>query len=65
MCAEAALSVRHPRARELCARLAVAGVVTDFRGPDVVRLGPPILATRHVDVWDAMERLRDVAGKLA
>jgi kynureninase len=59
------LAVRHPRAEELCARLARDGVVTDFRGPDVVRLGPAVLATRFVDVWDAMERLRAAAAELA
>ncbi|HEX8803381.1 MAG TPA: aminotransferase class V-fold PLP-dependent enzyme, partial [Acidimicrobiales bacterium] len=35
-----------------------AGVVPDFRPPDRLRLGPSPLATRHVDVWDAMDRLR-------
>jgi kynureninase len=35
-----------------------AGVVPDFRAPDRIRLGPAPIATRYVDVWDALDRLR-------
>jgi kynureninase len=35
-----------------------ANVVPDFRAPDRLRLGPAPLATRFVDVWDALDRLR-------
>jgi kynureninase len=35
-----------------------AGVVPDFRAPDRIRLGPAPIATRFVDVWDALDRLR-------
>jgi kynureninase len=36
----------------------VARVVPDFRAPDRIRLGPAPIATRFVDVWDALDRLR-------
>ena len=36
----------------------VAGVVPDFRAPDRLRLGPAPIATRFVDLWDALDRLR-------
>jgi kynureninase len=36
----------------------VAGVVPDFRAPDRLRLGPAPIATRFVDVWGALDRLR-------
>ncbi|MEA2275437.1 MAG: kynureninase [Solirubrobacteraceae bacterium] len=53
------VALRHPRAWAVCrALIERAGVIPDFRGPDVVRLGFPALSTRFVDVWDAMERLR-------
>jgi kynureninase len=32
--------------------------VPDFRAPDRLRLGPAPIATRFVDVWDALDRLR-------
>ena len=47
---------RHPPAL-------VAGVVPDFRGPDAVRLGVAPLYIRHVDVWDALDRLRDLVAR--
>jgi kynureninase len=37
-------------------------VIPDFRPPDMIRLGPAPIYTRFVDVWDAMDRLRQVAA---
>ncbi len=48
----------HPRARELCGALIEAGVIVDFRAPDIIRLGFAPLTTRYVDVWDGIEALR-------
>ncbi|MEH0934547.1 kynureninase/PvdN C-terminal domain-containing protein [Micromonospora psammae] len=38
-------------------------MVGDHRVPDRLRLGPAALYTRFVDVWDAMDRLRDIAAR--
>ncbi len=58
------IALRHadawPIARGLIER---AGVVPDFRPPDVVRLGFAPLYTRHVDVWDALDRLRGLVER--
>jgi kynureninase len=54
------VAVAHPDARELCAQLVQRGVIVDFRGPDVIRLGLSPLMTRFVDVWDAMQVLRSL-----
>jgi kynureninase len=52
------VAIAHPDARALCARLIERGVIPDFRGPDVIRLGLSPLVTRFVDVWDGVEVLR-------
>lgn len=58
------IALRHadawPIARGLIER---AGVVPDFRPPDVLRLGFAPLYTRHVDVWDALHRLRRIVAR--
>jgi kynureninase len=58
------VSLRHPEAWRICrALIERAEVVPDFRDPDSVRLGLSPLSTSHVDVADALLRLRDlVAG---
>jgi kynureninase len=58
------VALNHPGAWPICrALIERADVIPDFRGPDTVRLGVPPLYTRFADVWDAMDRLRDVVGR--
>jgi kynureninase len=52
------VAVSHPDAAALCEALIERGVIVDFRGPDVIRLGLSPLTTRFVDVWDGIEALR-------
>ncbi|WP_420115683.1 kynureninase [Micromonospora sp.] len=59
------VSLHHPEALRISRALVDAGVVGDYRVPDRLRLGPAALYTRHVDVWDAMDRLRDIAERRA
>jgi kynureninase len=54
------VSLRLPQAYEVTQALIARGVVGDFRAPDLLRLGCAPLYLRFVDVWDAMETLRDV-----
>ncbi len=52
------VSFTHPRAYELTQALIAANVIGDFRHPDIVRFGFTPLYLRHVDAWDAAEKLR-------
>jgi kynureninase len=54
------VTLAHPQAWQLTQALVDRGVVPDFRTPGRVRLGPAPLYTRFVDVWDAMDRFREV-----
>jgi kynureninase len=53
-------SLRHPEGYALVQALIAAGVVGDFRAPDVLRFGFAPLYVRHADVWDAVDRLREI-----
>ncbi|MET0738093.1 MAG: aminotransferase class V-fold PLP-dependent enzyme [Acidimicrobiales bacterium] len=55
------VAVRHPEARRLVDDLMAVGIVTDFREPDLVRLGCSPLTTRFTDVFDGVQA---IAGRL-
>ena len=52
------VSLAHPEASRISRALVAAGVVPDFRPPDLVRLCPAPAYTRFVEVWDALDRMR-------
>ena len=56
------VSLRHDDAWQISQALIRAGVIGDYRTPDRVRLGPVPLYTSFADVFDAMERLRDITA---
>jgi len=58
------VSLRHPEAWPIVrALIERAAVVPDYRRPDLIRLGMAPLTTRFVDVWDALDRLRDLVER--
>ncbi len=58
------VSLRHADAWRICrALIELADVIPDFRAPDSIRLGVPPLYTRFVDVWDALDRLRELVER--
>ncbi len=56
------VAVHHPDARRLVSELVGHGVITDFRDPDIVRIGCSPLTTRYVDVFDGLTTLAVLAG---
>jgi kynureninase len=54
------ISFSHPHAFELCQALIAAGVIGDFRAPDVIRFGLTPLYLGFEDIWSAVERMRDI-----
>jgi kynureninase len=59
------LALAHPDAPALCARLIERGVIVDHRRPDVIRFGLSPLTTRFVDVWDAVDALRELLSPIS
>ena len=56
------VSLAHPEAYQACQALIAAGVVPDFRAPDRLRLGLAPATTSYTQVWDAMDRLRQIVS---
>ena len=57
------VSLRHRDAWQICQAMIARGVIPDFRGPDSIRLGVAPLYTRYVDVWDALDRVRELVER--
>ena len=56
------VTLQHPEAWRINQALIAAGVIGDYRTPDRLRLGLPPITTRFTDVWDALDRLRQIAA---
>lgn len=54
------VSFHHPHAYEIMQALITAGVVGDFRAPDILRFGLTPLYTRFTDIWDAVDALHHI-----
>ena len=55
------VTLHHPDAWQISQALIRAGVIGDYRTPERLRLGPVPITTRFTDVWDALDRLRQIA----
>jgi kynureninase len=54
------VSIEHPLGYAVMRALIERGVIGDYREPRILRFGVAPLYVRFVDVWDAVETLRDV-----
>lgn len=54
------VAFEHPNAFQICQALKAEGVIPDFRPPDVIRLAPVALYTSFIDIYQAMERLKQI-----
>ncbi len=54
------VSLRHSAGYQIMQALIERGIVGDFRAPDVLRFGLTPLYQRFLDVWEAVEALRDI-----
>jgi kynureninase len=56
------VSLRHDDAWQISQALIKADVVGDYRTPDRLRLCPVPIFTSFTDVWEAMDRLREITA---
>jgi kynureninase len=57
------ISLRHTHADRISrALIELAHVVPDYRTPERLRLGPAPIASRFVDVFDGLERIRELVS---
>lgn len=54
------VALAHPEAWRLCQALKEAGIVPDFRQPDVIRLAPTALYNSFADCAEAVARLKHI-----
>lgn len=54
------VSIAHPQGLAVMRTLIARGVIGDYREPAIMRFGFTPLYTRFVDVWDAVEALREI-----
>jgi kynureninase len=59
------LSFAHPHAYPIMQAIIDRGVIGDFREPNLMRFGFAPLYTRYVDIWNAVEIIRDVIASKA
>jgi kynureninase len=59
------VTLSHPEALRISRALMQARVIGDYRSPSRLRLGPAPIVTRFADVWDALDRLRQITADKA
>ena len=57
------ISLGHPDAAQICVAMrTISNVIPDYRTPNSIRLAISPLPTSFVEVWDGLERMRDLVA---
>lgn len=57
------ISLMHPDAAQICVALrTLANVIPDYRTPNSIRLAISPLPTSYVEIWDGLDRMRDLVA---
>ena len=57
------ISLVHPDAAQICVALrAISNVIPDYRTPNSIRLAISPLPTSYVEIWDGLDRMRDLVA---
>jgi kynureninase len=54
------VALEHPEAARICKALKEAGVIPDYRNPNIIRLAPVSFYTSYVDVWHTVQILKRI-----
>lgn len=54
------VAVEHDQAARIAQALKARGIIPDFRQPDVIRLAPIALSTTYLEIWRAVQALREI-----
>jgi kynureninase len=54
------VALEHPEAARICKALKEAGVIPDYRNPNIIRLAPVAFYTSYVDVWHTVQILKRI-----
>jgi kynureninase len=54
------VALEHPEAARICKALKEAGVIPDYRNPNIIRLAPVAFYTSYVDVWNTVQILKRI-----
>ncbi|UAL51607.1 MULTISPECIES: kynureninase [Metabacillus] len=54
------VALQHPEAARICKALKQAGVIPDYRSPNIIRLAPVALYTSYEELWKTIQFLKDI-----
>jgi kynureninase len=54
------VALQHPEAARICKALKQAGVIPDYRSPNIIRLAPAALYTSYEELWKTIQFLKDI-----